>query len=79
MRLEKLNVAELAELIPHCTGNLCLITADGDCINTSSPLYQVIGLANMFKVAQMQDVVIEFEDPQDKERFEGILGAAAIR
>lgn len=76
MRLEKFNVAEFAAVLRSCAGNVCMITADGDCINSKSLLCTVIGLANLFKVAENQTVSIECENSEDRRKIENYLASA---
>lgn len=75
MRLEKLNIAEFATALRSCVGKVFLITAEGDCISANSLLYGVIGLANLFKVAENQDVIVECENPEDRKRLESFSAA----
>ena len=77
MRLDSVNIAELAAVLRACEGQVCLITAEGDCISADSVLYNVIGLANLFKVAETQDVTISCEKSEDQQRIEQFIASQA--
>ncbi|NLO36508.1 MAG: hypothetical protein GX112_09175 [Clostridiaceae bacterium] len=73
MKLNAVNADQFASLIRSCTGKVCLLTADGDCMVIGGSLASRIGLAKILSVAQQQDIAVACEDRQDQIKIEQFL------
>jgi hypothetical protein len=73
MKLNAVNMDEFADLIKACAGRVMLLTMEGDRLIANGLLTAAIGLASFFTVAQMQDVSIECEIPEDQQLIEQFI------
>lgn len=66
MSFEHVNIAELATAIRSCKGRVCLLTAEGDCLNANSILSAIVGLSRIVELADRQPIRISCENPEDQ-------------
>ncbi len=66
MYINDVNIAELAAAIRSCKGRVCLLTAEGDCLNTNSILSAIVGLSSIVNLADRQSIRISCENPEDQ-------------
>jgi hypothetical protein len=73
MKLKSVDAVQFASLVRSCTGKVCLLTADGDCMVIGGSLASRIGLAKILDVAGQQEIAVTCEDKQDQIRIEQFL------
>ncbi|MDD3930804.1 MAG: hypothetical protein GXY22_06675 [Clostridiaceae bacterium] len=76
MNLRSVNATELTNLVNTCSGRVCIVTSDGDCLVFNSKLSDRIGLDTILKVAEHRDVTIQCDDQQDQQRIDAYLSAS---
>ena len=67
MKLRKnIDYGRLLQAIGRCSGNVMLVTTDGDCLNLKSTLSQFIFAAAVSGQVQLQDAALQIECKTDE-------------
>ncbi|UYJ33565.1 MAG: hypothetical protein OGM67_08140 [Oscillospiraceae bacterium] len=67
MKLRKnIDYGRLLQAIGQCSGNVMLVTTDGDCLNLKSTLSQFIFAAAVSGQVQLQDAALQIESKTDE-------------
>ena len=67
MKLRKnIDYGKLLQAIGQCSGNVMLVTTDGDCLNLKSTLSQFIFAAAVSGRVRLQDAALQIESKTDE-------------
>lgn len=67
MKLRKnIDYGRLLQAIGRCSGNVMLVTTDGDCLNLKSTLSQFIFAAAVSGRVRLQDAALQIESKTDE-------------
>lgn len=67
MKLRKnIDYGRLLQAIGQCSGNVMLVTTDGDCLNLKSTLSQFIFAAAVSGRVRLQDAALQIESKTDE-------------
>ena len=63
------NPQEFLKVIDSCSGQVELVTADGDRLNLKSRLCQLIGFTKLIEGGSIAEAKLEYSDPEDQRRL----------
>lgn len=63
------DVNRFFEIVDSCKGKVELITGEGDRLNLKSKLCQYVSLASVFSNAEIPEMEIVADDPEDMEKL----------
>ena len=63
------NPQEFLKVIDSCSGQVELVTADGDRLNLKSRLCQLIGFTKLIEGGSIAEAKLECSDPEDQRRL----------
>ena len=69
IQLHDLDVPTFIKALDECTGNIYLVTRDGDNINLKSKLSQLVGVAKLIEGGKIAEAYIICEKIEDESRL----------
>lgn len=63
------NLDEFFKVIATCTGDVMLVTGQGDCLNLKSQLSRYVALAKVFSDGTIPELEIKATNPEDTTRL----------
>ena len=69
LELTNFNFKEFNEVLNSCTGDVFLVSDEGDRLNLKSRLCQLIGFTKLIEGAKVSNVTLECSNPSDRLKF----------
>ena len=67
--LHNINVPDFLKVLDQCTGNVFLVTDEGDRLNLKSKLCQLVGLTQLIEGGKIAEAFVECDDPEDESKL----------
>ena len=69
LELHDIDVPGFLEVLDSCKGNVYLVTREGDRLNLTSKLCQLVGLTQLIEGGKIAEAFIVCEDPEDESKM----------
>lgn len=69
VELHDVDVPALLKVLDECTGNVFLVTREGDHMNLKSKLSQLVGLTKLIEGGKIAEAFIVCEKPEDESKL----------
>ena len=69
LELHDIDVPGFLEVLDSCNGNVYLVTREGDRLNLTSKLCQLVGLTQLIDGGKIAEAFIVCEDPEDESKM----------
>ena len=69
MQLHDIDVPEFLNVLDSCTGNVYLVTPEGDHLNLKSKLCQLIGFQRLLQTDRIETAHLHCTNPEDEHLF----------
>ena len=69
IELHNIDVPAFLSVLDQCTGNVYLVTREGDHLNLKSKLCQLVGLTQLIEGGKIAEAYIVCENPEDETRL----------
>ena len=67
--LHNINVPDFLKVLDQCTGNVFLVTAEGDRLNLTSKLCQLVGLTKLIEGGSIAEASVICENSEDESKL----------
>ncbi len=68
------DVPAFFDVIEHCSGDVFLVTEEGDKLNLKSKLCQVVALAGVFSLQEIPEMDLIADDSEDAKKLIDFIG-----